>query len=116
LHLLPEEKGDGASFHSSLRLRAPSSDERDLLRAARVLLKRLSLPAPVSAVMLKAADCRRDTSRQLNLFYDDRALARRRQRTSQALEVIRECFGHDIAVLGAEMELPRRERVLAALG
>ncbi|MBM3497538.1 MAG: hypothetical protein FJX74_02600 [Armatimonadetes bacterium] len=106
----------GAPSSSSLRLRDPSHDERDLLRACRVLVKRLRPPAPISALTLKASDCRRDTGRQLDLFYDNRALARRRQRTSQALEVIRECFGHDIAILGAEMELPRRERVLAALG
>jgi DNA polymerase-4 len=101
---------------ASLRLRDSTHAEGDLLRACRGLLKRLRLPAPVAAVALKASECRRDTGRQLNLFHDTRALSRRRQRTSQALEVIRECFGHDIAVLGTEMELPRRERVLAALG
>jgi hypothetical protein len=98
-----------------LRLHAPSCEGRDILRACRVLLTRLNLRAPITAIHLKASECRRDTGRQLNLFFDDRALARKRQRTSQALQVIRECFGNDITVLGAEIELPRRERLLAAI-
>jgi len=97
----------------SLRLRNPSREEGDLLRACRVMLRRLSLPAPISAIALKVSECRRDSGRQLSLFHDNRALTRKRRRTSKALEVIRECFGNDIAILGAEIELPRRERVLA---
>jgi DNA polymerase-4 len=112
LWVTPDES---APVSASLRLRDPSQEARDLLRACRALLPRFNLSGPVAAMTLEAEDCRRDTNRQLNLFYDDRALNRRRQRTRQALAVIRECFGQDIAVLGAEMELPRRERVLAAL-
>jgi DNA polymerase-4 len=112
LHVTSEE---GQRASSSLRLHAPSSEGRDILRACRALLTRLNLHAPIAAIHLKASECRRDTGRQLNLFFNDRALARKRERTSQALQVIRECFGNDITVLGAEMELPRRERLLAAI-
>jgi len=104
---------EGPQFSSSIRLREPSAEEDDLLRAARSLLTRLNLPAPISALRLQASECRRDRGRQLSLFYDHRALARKREKTRQALAVIRECFGNDIAVLGAEMERPRRERFLA---
>ena len=107
------EEGQEAS--TALRLRNPSSEESDLLRACRVLLRRLSIGAPIAAIAVKVSECRRDTGRQLSLFHDNRSLLRKRQRTSKALEVIRECFGNDIAVLGTEIERPRLERALAAI-
>jgi DNA polymerase-4 len=112
LRATPEE---GPEASGTLRLRFPSSAEADLLRACRALLGRLNLSAPITALAVKVSECRRDTGRQLSLFHDNRSLHRKRQRTSKALEVIRECFGHDIAILGTEIERPRRERVLAAI-
>jgi len=113
LRATPEE---GPEASSALRLRFPSSAEADLLRTCRALLGRLNISAPITALAVKASECRRDTGRQLSLFHDNRSLRRKRQRTSKALEVIRECFGHDIAILGTEIERPRRERVLAVIG
>jgi hypothetical protein len=78
-------------------------------------MTRLNLRAPITSLALQASDCRRAPSRQLSLLFDRRPLNRRRDKVEKALEVIRQCFGHDIAILGGEIERPRRERLLAAL-
>lgn len=106
---------DGKEATVSLRLRDPSNDEHVLTRVGRALLERLSVTTPIVNLFFRASECRRSQSRQFNLFYDNRPLSRKRQRTSHALEIIRECFGNDIVILGAEIERPRRERMLAAL-
>jgi len=99
----------------SLRLRTPTSEEGDILRACRTLIRRFDLPDPIAAITIKASEVRRARGTQLSLF-STAADPRDRDRTRKALNSVRQQFGEQAAVLGGEIEIPRRERLLLCIG
>lgn len=107
------ETEDRQKASRSLRLRSPACEGRDILRACRILLDRLEVSAPVSAIAARASELRRCTSVQLNLFMDTRPQRTGRHRARTALASVTQRFGSQAVMLGAEIEIPRRERVLA---
>jgi len=110
---LRAETEDRQKVSRSLRLRSPVCEGKDLLRACRILRDRLEIPAPVSTITVKASELRRCTSVQLNLFADARPQRTGRNRARTALASVTQRFGSQAAMLGAEIEIPRRERLLA---
>jgi DNA polymerase IV len=105
-----------ADVSRSLPLRQPAMTADDLLRLSRYLFGRLDVAAPVTAVGLRASDLRRCTSQQLTLFDGSRRNGTDiSSRAHQALASIHDHFGCQVALAAAEIEVPRRDRMLAAL-
>ena len=98
----------------AMRLRRPAAQGEEVLRLARHLLAHLEIAAPVTALELRASDFRRGASRQLDLFAHREPHDKSLDRTREALASVHEHFGNQAALTAAEIELPRRERMLAA--
>ncbi len=118
----------GLAMARALRLRRPAAQGDEILRLARHLLSRLEIAALVTALELHASDFQRFVSRQLDLFAHTEKGVRHVVpatsgekvsdtffRTQEALASVHEHFGHQAALTAAEIELPRRERMLMAL-
>jgi len=142
---LEAETDDGRSVSRSLRLSATITGEHELFRAAKRLLGRILEPsvarakplAPITAVMLRAADLQRCTGVQLDLLgereqegrpFDKLRTApgggwavprgvegRRRERLSDVVASAQKRFGARSVRWAREVEVPRRERMLACL-
>ena len=120
-------KSEGMSdLVRSMRLRRPAMKGEEVLRACRHLFSRLKIATPVTALVIEASDFRRCTSRQLEMFaYSGKwsspifgsAAAENGpvpfSQAQEALTSVQEHFGLQAAITAAEIEVPRRERMLA---
>ena len=107
------ETDDGQAPSRSLRLAAHAHTEDDLFRAARRLLARIAVGAPVTALTLRADDLRRCESVQADLFGVSHLARRKRDRLAGALASARQQFGSQTVRMAGDLEVPRRERLLA---
>ena len=120
---LEAETDDGRSVSRSLRLSATITGEHELFRAAKRLLGRILEPsvarakplAPITAVMLRAADLQRCAGVQLDLLGEREQEGRRRERLTDVVASAQKRFGARSVRWAREVELPRRERMLACL-
>jgi nucleotidyltransferase/DNA polymerase involved in DNA repair len=108
----PDREGDR---EVGLRPRTPAFTEEDIFLACRLLLKRMELTAPVTAIVVQASDFHRQSAAQLGLFEAGRARPSVRRRARETLASAQERFGSQAVMLGADIEVPRRERMLAAV-
>jgi DNA polymerase-4 len=109
------EPEGGRQVSRTLKLRSPAAVERELLLAARRLWGRMEPAAPVTAIAMQVSDFSRCSAVQHDLFSDPAPRAHSRRRAAEALASVQEHFGSRAVVLGAQVEVPRRERMLAAL-
>ena len=109
------ELAEGGERSRTHPLRAPIGREEDLLSTFRWLWSRLELTVPVESLELEVGDLQRTTHVQLDLFGGRPLRAKTKERLFEALELARQCCGAGSAVLGTQIEIPRRERMLAAL-
>lgn len=109
------EWAEGGERSRTHPLRVPIGCEEDLLSTFRWLWSRLELTEPLEALELEVGDLQRTTHIQLDLFGGRPLRAKTKERLFKALEQARQCCGAGSAVLGTQLEIPRRERMLAAL-
>jgi DNA polymerase-4 len=125
LSLQVEPEG-GRRIARTLRLRSPANRDRDLLSGCKLLLSRMELTGPVTEITIQASDLRRCSAVQHDLFSDLPPRAREghpersgchlnRRRAGEVLAAAQERFGSQSVRLGAQLEVPRRERMLAAV-
>ena len=103
------ETDDGQTRSQSLRLTAPALTGDDLLRAAQRLLARSAIAALVTGLTLRASDLQRCEGVQYDLF----GAGRRRERLAGALAAAQQQFGSRTVLMAGDVEVPRRERLLA---
>jgi len=108
------ELEEGGHASRSLRLRAPCAEAEELGFALQRLLDRVPPPAPVTLVAVRVGELSRCTARQLDLFTDT-GPRRGTEGAAEVLDAARRQFGTHALALGTEVEVPRRERMLAAL-
>lgn len=109
------ELAEGGERSRTHPLRAPIGREEDLFSTFRWLWSRLEPAAPVELLEIEVGDLQRTIHIQLDLFGGRPLRAKTKERLSEALEQARQCCGPGSAVLGTQIEIPRRERMLAAL-
>jgi len=109
---LEVEAEDGRPASRWLQLNHPAAAEKQVFLAAQRLLKRTSLTAPVTGLALRAAGLERCPAAQLELFG---AQERARERLAEALSHVRERFGAQGVRRAGEVEVSRREQMLACL-
>lgn len=111
LDLEPER---GETVRVQVRLSRPLAEAQALRRAAARLVAGSPLRAPLVAVTLRVTELERRGLVQWSLL-EPPARGRSVERLKQAMQLVRTRFGEAGARWAREMEIPRRERVLAAL-
>ena len=108
------DREEGKSISRSLRSGSPLACEESVFLAAQRLLNRARLKAPVAALTLHLAALERAAGAQTDLWgWQERRRQEARERLGKALSSIRGRFGEQGARWAAEIEVPRREQVLA---
>jgi hypothetical protein len=97
-----------------VRLSRPLAEAQALRRAAARLIAGAALRAPLVAMTLRVTELERRGLVQWSLL-EPPARGRSVERLKQAMQLVRTRFGEAGARWAREMEIPRRERVLAAL-
>jgi DNA polymerase-4 len=111
LDLEPER---GEAVRLQVRLSHPLAEAPALCRAAVRLIAGAALAAPLVAVTLRVSELERRGPVQWSLL-EPPARGRSVERLRQAVQFVRTRFGEAGARWARELEIPRRERVLAAL-
>lgn len=119
---LEVETDGGGSTSQWLRTSTAIAGEGEMLRAAERLLKRVlerngraNLAAPITALTLRAADLQRCAGVQLDLLGEREQETRQRERLNDAIASAHKRFGARSVRWAREVEVPRRERMLACL-
>ncbi len=112
---LEVEAEDGRASSRWLQLTLPAAAAKQVFLAAQRLLKRISLTAPVTGLTLRAAGLERCPAAQLELFEASEKEGRARERLAEALSHVQERFGAQGVRRAGEIEVPRREQMLACL-
>jgi len=94
----------------SMGLRRAATKGEEVLRACRHLFSRMKIATPVTAIVIEASDFRCCTSRQLELFRDGK-----RDGAFFRADVSAKKGSVPFSVVAAEIEVPRRERMLAMM-
>jgi len=116
------ESDDGGSISRWMRTSITVISEDELFRAAERLLARAlglalgraNLKAPMTALTLRAAELRHCAGAQLDLL-GEREQERQRERLMEAVTSAQKRFGARSLRWAREVEVPRRERMLACL-
>jgi DNA polymerase-4 len=109
---LEPERGEAVRLQA--RLSHPLAEAPALCRAAIRLIAGAELRAPLVAVTLRVSELERRGPVQWSLL-EPPARGRSMERLRQAMQFVRTRFGEAGARWARELEIPRRERVLAAL-
>ena len=109
------EADDGRSASQWLRPNLPVASEGQIFLAAERLLRRARFTAPIAELTLRATDLQRCAGMQLELLETHKQSGGRQERLAEVLASAQERFGSQGVRWAREIDVPRRERMLACV-